>query len=407
MLSWLRQKYAARHIRRAELRAAKKAADAAIKANPLLYKRAVRLHDKTLLRRWTLRAAFAVAVTGITTVEPDLVSAPLDQHAAAHGVQGGLQKHFSTQNIRVYHRSNPLVPFHLAGQMARISWQESDSVIGRAIGVPFNYASGLFSGFGSILFSSPLDAYSLSDNQPPATRQCFIRPPGHIDSGTLLSTFTGLGDVRADDENNAAVIRYYYTLVMAHEARHCDQDKKLHSSTLNEIDADLVADRLTTGILSEEDRRIRRDLWAALRLTGAVVGNDVGHYSTPSLIRGGVTPLQAIDDAAVVRRLVLVLQDAETRNKDAFPASMSRIERRYHLAKAMLADAGAGDAQLRAKASLFISAVDYLNGIMANQVAATPHAQMASRIDMSWLTRNYNPAPLPVGVPASSPRAGS
>ena len=408
MLSWLRQKYAARTLRRAQARAAKKAADAAIKADPLLYKRAVRRHDMTLLRRWSLRAAFAVAVTGVTTVQPDLVSDPLDTHAAAHGVKDGLQKHFATPNIRVYHRRNPLMPFHMAGQMARISWQESDSVVGRAIGVPFNYVGGLFSGFSSVIFATPLDAYSLSDNQPHANRQCFIRPPGHIDSGTLLTTFTGIGgNVRSDDHNNADVIRYYYTLVMAHEARHCDQDKKSHSGALNEIDADLVADRLTRGILSEEDRNERRQLWAVLRLTGAVVGNDVGHYSTPSLLRGGVTPMQAIDDAAVVRRLVQVLQEAEAKNKDAFPATMTRIERRYHLAHALLADERAGDAQLRAKVTLFIAAVDYLNAVTSNHIAATPTAQMTARIDFSWLTRDYNPAPQRIGVPASSPRAAA
>ncbi len=409
MLAQLRQKYAARRARRAQARANAKAADAALAANPVLYKRAVRRNDIAFLRRWTLRAAFAVAVTGVTTVQPDLVSTTLDTHAAAHGVKDGLQQHFATQNIRVYHRRNPLMPFHFAGQAARISWQNNDGVIGRAVGVPFSYLGGLFNGFGSVIFPNALDAYSLADNQPHATRQCFIRPPGDVDSVTLLRGFTGLGgDITAQDQNDPAVKRYYYTLIMAHEARHCDQDKKMKSA-LNEIDADLAADRLTRGILSAEDTRAHRDYWAALRLTSAVVGNDVGHYSTPALIRGGITPMQAIDDSATVRRLVQVLQDAEAMNENVFPKGMTRIERRYHLSLALLADPNAGDAQLRAKAELFVRAVNYLDLRLQGYVVQTAHAQIAPRINMAWLTRSYNPLPQPALQPVrrTAPRAGS
>lgn len=415
MLNWLRQKYAARAAKRVQLHAARAAADAALKADPLLYKRAVRRSDRTLLRRWGLRAAFAVAVTGVTTVEPDLVSTPLDAHAAAHGVKNGLQQHFATKGIRVYHRRNPLMPFHLAGQTVRVGWQGSQGgVISRSIGVPFNYIGGLFNGFSSVLFPSALDAYSLSDSRAHAERQCFIRPPGEVDSVTLLRGFTGIGgNIASTDQNDAGVKRYYYTLIMAHEARHCDQDKNMKSA-LNEIDADVTADLLTRGMLSEQTTLALRDYWAALRLTGAVVGNDVGHYSTIALIRGGVTPMQAIDDSAVVRRLVQVLQDAEAVNGLVLPADMSRIERRYHLSVSLLATPNAGDAQLRAKAALFVHAVDSLNNRMQGYVIKTPHAQMARRIDMTWLMRNYNPVqgenlPQPASSPRRTalPRAGS
>lgn len=415
MLNWLRQKYAARAARRAQLRETQKAADAALKADPLLYKRAVRRSDRALLRRWGLRAAFAVAVTGVTTVEPDLVSTPLDTHAAAHGVKDGLQQHFATQGIRVYHRRNPLMPFHLAGQNVRVGWQSSESgIVSRSIGVPFNYVGGLFNGFSGVLFPSALDAYSLSDSRDHAQRQCFIRPPGDVDSVTLLRGFTGIGgNITSDDQNDASVKRYYYTLIMTHEARHCDQDKNMKSA-LNEIDADVTADVLTRGMLSEERTLALRDYWGALRLTGAVVGNDVGHYSTVALIRGGVTPMQAIDDSAVVRRLVQVLQDAEAVNALVLPKEMSRIERRYHLSASLLAKQNAGDAQLRAKAAMFVHAVETLNARMQGYVIKTPHAQMAQRIDMSWLMRNYNPVqgenlPQPASSPrrSATPRAGS
>lgn len=411
MLTWLRQKYAARKVKRAELRAAQKAADAAIKADPLLHKRAVRRENIKFLRRWSLRAAFAVAVTGVTTVQPDLVSTTLDQDAAAHGIKGGLQKNFATSSIRVYQRNNPLMPFHLAGQAVRIRWQEGDSVAARVLATPLTYTGGLITGIENIIFASPLDAYSLSDNGPHGQRQCFIRPPSQLDSVTLFKAFTGLqGDITGRDQNPQAVSRYYYTLVMAHEARHCDQDKNINAGGLNEIDADIAADRIVSTTIAPEHHQQLRSYWAALRLVHAVVGGDIGHYSTPALFRGSTTPMQSIDDTATVRRLAIVMQDAEKKNAAALDG-LSTIERRYHLALALLADPHAGDAALRGKAALFARAVNYLNGMVGKQMITTPHAQLAPRLDMTWLTRNYNPVPegtraQPKTAPAA-PRANS
>lgn len=403
MLSWFRQKFSALRARYQHSKELKKQADAAIATNPYVTKRVQRNNNRRFFRKWTLRAAFAVAVTGATTAAPDLVSAPLDAHARANGVEGSMQQHFATQNIRVYHRRNPLMPFHFAGQAARMAWQDNQTALGRGISVPINYVGGLFSGFGSVIFAQPLDAYSFSDRQPHAKRQCYIRPPGRLDSGELFESFTGMNvDVQVPD--NAAERRYYYTLVMAHEARHCDQDKDMRASALNEIDADVIADRLTSrgnlaAGLSADDRANMRSYWAALRLVNAVVGQDVGHYSTPGLLRGGITPMQAIDDSSTVRRLVQVLADGERKNKAVLPDSMEGIERRYHLAKALLADRSAGDAELRAKAALFVRAVDYLDGMLSINVIATPHARIASRIDMTWLTRDYTPvAPRPAAT---------
>ena len=410
MLSWFRQKFAAMRARYQHAKELKKQADAAIATNPYVAKRVQRNNNRHFFRKWTLRAAFAVAVKGVTTAAPDLVSTPLDVHARANGVEGGMQQHFATQNIRVYHRRNPLMPFHFAGQAARMAWQDSHTALGRTIGVPINYISGLFTGFSGVIFPSALDAYSFSDSQPHATRQCYIRPPARLDSGDLFESFTGMNvDVQVPD--NATERRYYYTLVMAHEARHCDQDKDMRASALNEIDADVIADRLTargnlaTGI-SDEDRANMRSYWAALRLVNAVVGQDVGHYSTPGLLRGGITPMQAIDDSSTVRRLVQVLADGERKNKAVLPDSMERIERRYHLAVALLADHNAGDAELRAKAALFVRAVNYLDSMLSIDVIATPHARIASRIDMRWLTRDYTPvAPRPAAPVTSATAA--
>lgn len=413
MLVWLRQKYADRKAKRAELRVAQQNADADLKANPLLVTRATRVLNRRMLRRWSLCAAFSVAVTGVTTAYPDLVSTPLDTHAAANGVGDGLQKHFATPNIRVYQRHNPLMPFHLAGQMVRLSWSRTDTALGGVFVAPFYYATGMLQGIFGVIAPSALDAYSLSDNRPHAERQCYIRPPGEVDSESLIKSFTGIaGNHQLHVSNAADIKRYYYTRIMAHEARHCDQDKDMQASALNEIDADVTADRLTAGTVSDNDRVVLQGVWETWRIISAVMGNNTGHYTTTALIRGSVTPMQAIDDAAVVERLVRVLQDAAVKNKDAFPSSMRPIEQRYHLTLSLLAQEDAGDAQLRAKAELFVRAVNHIDGIAQNQLIVMPHAQIAGRIDVSWLTREYQPVPVPVSVKPAvlrvmSPRAGS
>lgn len=410
MLSWLRRTYAARRDRRLQARADKKAADAALAANPLLHKRALRRENIIVVRRWTLRAAFAVAVSGATTVQPDLVSASLGDYAAAHGADG-LQNNFSTASIRVYDRRNPLVPFHMAGQDVRRHWQGGGGLFYRSATAPVVYSVGLVKGAVTLIFSAPLDAYSISDNAPYAVRQCFIRPAGHLDTAVLFKDFTGVAAkpaVRGGTEESMA--RYYATLTLAHEARHCDQDKSMGGGGLNEIDADMVADRIAGAGLSPKHHAALRSYWASLRLIHAVADGDVGHYSTPALLRGRTTPLQAIDDTATAWRLMLVLQGGESHNAVAL-SELGAVERRYHLAVALLADRKAGDARLRGKAQAFVQAVRTLNTASDGKLITVPHKKIAAHIDMAWLRQTYNPMLLPEpqapGVPSSiAARAG-
>ncbi len=404
MLAWLKKKTA----ERVEM---EKAACAAVDANPYVFKRVKKLQRRSFYRRWGLRLAFSLAATGVTTAAPDLVSQPLDQHMAGKGLQDGLQQHFATKDIRVYHRRNPLMPFHLAGQAARISWQDSSGYFFKPLVASFSYASGLVMGFGGVVLPSALDAYSIADGMPLDKRQCFIRPPARVTSAVLFESFTGLAAKDVADDQAKDIERYYYQLVMAHEARHCDQDKQLSASAVHEIDADLVADRLTAGMLPEADRQGYREYWANLRLIGAVVGQDAGHYSTIGLRRGTITPLQALQDASAVKKLIDVLRDAESKNPN-FGRGMTSLERRYHLSRKLLNVPGVDDRELRQKAVGFVEAVLVMNELADGGVITTEHEKVASQIDFGWLTRQGSFAlpqqeqrPAPTATPQARPAA--
>ncbi len=389
MRAWLRRQFDKRAARRTQVAEAK----AAIKSNPQVAKRVLRTRRAAILRHLTLAAAFSGSVSGLTATYPDLVSVPLDDHAKAHGIEDGLQKHFATKNIRVYQRNNPLVAFDFAGRVFGYVWEQKSTYKDYAL-LPVYYGWGLYTGAKQVMSRHPLDAYAMTDNKPLSSRSCIIRPPGRVDDALLFKSFTGTHlTITNKGPRDEASERYYYALIMAHEGRHCDQDKLMSASALNEIDADIRADRIAYPLLPQDEAERARSYWAALRLVSAVSGHDIGHYSTAGLLRGGITPMQAVDDAAHVQRLAQVLSDGERMNREALGDIKDRIERRYHLARALLALPEAGDAHLRRKAAMFVEIVEYLDANAGNNLLSVKAEGFEGKLDMQWVDRDYDPVP--------------
>ncbi|MEZ0259960.1 MAG: hypothetical protein ACAH80_03065 [Alphaproteobacteria bacterium] len=349
-------------------------------------------------------------------------SQSLNEHMAAKGITvENADQYYSANNIRVYSRSNPLYIWHEAGNMVKVNAQETfndpaATVGAKAITVaatPFIFAGTLFNTTTTFIMPHPLDAHALVPDQPLDQRTCFIRPPGDVTADKFVNKFTGF-DVKdyKFKSDKGELRKIFYTYVMGHEARHCDQNMKLHTSSLNEADADLYALRLVNALGGNSAAvQEAQTILEHVRMKNAVAGSDAYHGSTLTLQRMGQTPMDAQQDYANASTLNRLLRDADEMNKGTMIASgkggeMEKVERFYHLTRALLDGGYLKDKPaLTQTAQSFLKSMEYFQGVSDGKVIKTDHAKV--KIDLTYLTRQYLPAPdkIPAKAPAVRPAA--
>lgn len=368
---------------------------------------------------WMYYLGSAAMAVAMQVAPQQWYSQSLDEHMASKGVVvENADQYYSANNIRVYSRSNPLYIWHEAGNMVKVNAQETfnDPAAGAGsklltvVGTPFIFGAALFNTTTTFILPHPLDAHALVPDQPLDQRTCFIRPPGDVSADKFVNKFTGFDvDSYKFKSDKTELRKIFYTYVMGHEARHCDQNMKLHSSSLNEADADLYALRLVNSLGGNSHAvQEAQTILEHVRIKNAVAGSDAYHGSTLTLQRMGQTPMEAQQDYASASTLNRILRDADEMNKapmisGAKDGEMEKVERFYHLTRALL-DGGylKDNPALVQTAQSFVSSMEYFQGVSGGEVIKTDHAKV--KTDLTYLTRQYLPAPDKIPAKVAAPR---
>lgn len=360
---------------------------------------------KVRRNKWKSFYLASAAMSTILQILPaGVATTSLDDHLREKGMEGDMQKFMSTKDIRVHSRTNPLYVWREAGDLTHAMYISSRNEakdfgdhLQNIAWTPVAYGVSLFSSSVSYLMTPlmNLDAHSLSPDQPLDVRSCQIRPPSVMDADTFVNEFTRL-DVGAYKFKSSpeSLKRVFYRYVMAHEGRHCDQNKKLGGSSLNESDADLYAFRLLDA--TEKDRAAvteAKEIIQNVRIMNALVGGDSTHFSSYTLWRMDQTPLEAQHDYSNADTLSRILENADDMNSKAFSGEAGKYERFYHLSKKLLS-AGALDTApaLKDTAEKYISSVDYFNRLAGGRDVLKEDASKLE-LNVSFLTQQYVPAP--------------
>jgi hypothetical protein len=371
---------------------------------------------------WTYYLASAAMAIGMQFAPQGWYSSSLDEHMAKQGVPvENMNQYYSAKDIRVYSRSNPLYIWHEAGNMTKQvvgeAWRDPASGgAGKAIAVvstPLTFGVALFQTTTTFILPHPLDAHALVPDKPLNERECYIRPPGNISADKFVYKFTGFDVDRYKFKSDKEDLRkIFYTYVMGHEARHCDQNMKLHTSSLNEADADLYALRLVRALNANSPAtQEAQTILEHVRIKNAVAGSDAYHGSTLTLQRMKQTPMDAQMDYASASTLNRLLKDADEMNKGSLlkvgkDGEMEKNERFYHIARALI-DGGYLDGQppVLQTAKSFVSSMDFFQEYSGGKVIKTDHARTS--VDLSYLTRQYQPAPDKIPATAPVPRTAA
>ena len=359
-------------------------------------KSARRPKRKITLKRFLL---VSTALSTLIHFAPDIASKPVKDWLQDRDLPADTAQYYTTKNIRIYDRYNPLFPFALAERAAVLSWKDGrkdgDNILSLAINIPLGYASGLSTGFLTMLTPTSLDAFTLLDDSLPVSeRECYIRPQGNVGIKDLMTDFTGLRmkgfKTTASPEKLAAVFQQY---VIAHEMRHCDQNHSFNASSLNEADADIYALRVvgeTAGqevATLEEAKTILRHLRSLNSMTG-----DTHHASTFALDRTHHTPMDAHEDTAVFNRLSGLLKDGYSINNGAFKdMDLKRAEEKYHVAVGMMKAGIFKDEKLKEAAQSFIDSVEFFDEASGGKVITKRN--LSDKLNFDAFTREYVPVP--------------
>lgn len=394
-------------------RAAKPVFPKEVLENKQLRKALVKHHRKKVFRRVQLAFLASASLSTGLQFTPNLVSKPLDTFMAEKGYPADFSKNFHNKEIRVYQRGNVLYPFHMAGRETGMLWHETlkekhAGLIGLTISTPFVYSSALLKGFTDMVFNETFDAYSMSNDDNPALRTNFIRPPGDFSLQSYLADFSNIEGKGFKFEHKPEDLkRVIFEQIMLHEARHGDQKKTVYT-TANESDADLYAFRVLAargtdpGLLREAATIV-----ANARAINATLYGDQGHVSTFALVRGEESVFEAREEAADFRRLHEFLAEADRMNDKAFPKDMEASARYFYLTAA-LEKVGVLDEDpgLKQAASAYVNAVAYFNHVSGGKML---DAKFTTKVDLGYLVNEYKPVPdklpAPVAAPALKPAA--
>ena len=385
--------------------------------NPRIQKAVFKARRRSFIKRLLVSGVAAAAISTGTQYYPDTVSTPLDQYMANKGHTPDFSIHFHAANIRVYDRWNPLYPFHVAGQGAKLTWQSIDADpeisgpiskgISKGLSTAIVYPTMLFQGFSTLLMPNALDAYAIPNDAPHNKREVFIRPPGQIKIADFISDFGHVNSDKLYFQNEPKDLeRVLYQYVMLHEARHGDQRTDVATS-LNEADADRYAFSVLAArghkkeLLSEALSIITHS-----RTMASVLGGGTSHTTSVALLRPYQTPYGAYKDEAALQRLHKVLSDAEVMNKDVFPEDMGRGSRFIYLAGAMNKQGVANqDPDMKLALNMFVGAVAYFNGVTGGAIVNTEFD--LKKINIRYLQEQYKPVEDKLGIPGIPTPAAS
>lgn len=372
-------------------------------------KAVLKARRRSFIKRVLVSGVAAAAISTGTQYYPDTVSTPLNQYMADKGHTPDFSIHFHAANIRVYDRWNPLYPFHVAGQGAKLTWQAIDADpeaggsiskgISKGLSTAIVYPTMLFQGFSTLLMPNALDAYAIPNDAPHSKREVFIRPPGEIKIADFLSDFSRVSSDKLYFQNEPKDLeRVLYQYIMLHEARHGDQRTDVATS-LNEADAD----RYAFSVLAARGHK-KELLDEALsiithsRTMASVLGGGTSHTTSVALLRPYQTPYAAYKDEAALQRLHKVLTDAEVMNKDAFPEDMGRGNRFIYLAGAMNKQGVANnDPEMKLALNMFVSAAVYFNMVTGGAMINTEFD--LKKINIGYLQQQYKPVEDKLGFP--------
>lgn len=354
-------------------------------------------------KKWKRRVAVvlsSVSLSMLLPYAPDLYSDDYNDYMGQQGHAKNLKDHFHAANIRVYHRGSLLAPFHQAGAMTKLNREmmkdeTETSAVGLGIMSSFFYAKTLVEGlFTTVLPFSSLNAYSytLELKKPVQESSCYIHPPGDFTLQDFLSDFSGLEMETVRTKNKPEDLqKTFNAYVMLHEARHCDQNKNLQASPVNESDADLYSFKVlkaqgTSPALLQESQSLIR----YIRIINAVAKGDISHASGITLNRGEQTLHDAHNDAAIFQSLHNLLVDAHNINKDAFEKKTKMGVRLYYLTEALLQQGLLkSEPELQKAAESYMTAIWYFDQISGNKLLDKKFD--GSKIDLSLFGKEYKP----------------
>lgn len=333
---------------------------------------------------------------------PQTVSTPLDDYLASRDMPA-IGPYFSTGHIRVYNRYNVLQAWHSTTFMTR---QSGPALLHNPLRV-FDLAESNLTTFLTTFVPTTLDAYSIgSAEDRPQDQQCFIRPPGNARLADYINGFTGFEAKHYGTAlPEATMQKVFYTYIMAHEARHCDQRGSWRpNSQIIESDADLYALRVVNRIYGAEAAREMRALLLPLRTLSTVVGKDDGHASAPVLVTGSQSMQQSLRDKAAYTLLRDLLSAVVENNDRGALKAFDDASGYYHAARALLADRSLKDTAMRQRAAEFVVAVDALQARTHDRLIK-PLAK-GTFVDTAAITADFSPADGPLMPKKAPPAAG-
>lgn len=347
---------------------------------------------------------WSVPAAALIQFAPQLTTRSLDKDIEAKKIPVTLQENFHTEDIRVYHRYNPLQIFHQAGHLTALNF-DKENLYRSLLLSPVIYVGAFAQATGTFFFPAPIDAFSIAPDHPIDTRSCFIRPPKAQTASDFVESFGRFTEESLDftfKSDPQKLSKVFYTFVMAHEARHCDQDKDMYGSSLNEADADLFAFRLLEQKMQDKAEIAEaKEIMQHLRHILAIRG-DLGHFSTVSLQRGSQTPMQAELEYSVPETLRRIMSQAIAKNNDLLPVG-SATQKIYAIGKHMLkagtfkpvkgdtAETAAFKAHLQEGVQNYIKGVDYFNKLSGGKILKWDTSN--APFDLRYLHKNYLPVP--------------
>lgn len=362
--------------------------------------------------------ALLLASTGLATVlqfTPGLVATPAADYLAQKGFSTATLEAFQAQDVHIYDRDNPLVPFHMAGHRVRMLWSaENENLLFKTLGAPLMLGYGFRNGLNIMNNDSKLAAYSFGTTEPDAAaRSIFVWPSDdRTTPEEWLEEMTGIAVKQLDfgPHSRAGMQRLLIETGLLHEIRHGDQIKS-DDRTLKESDADAYSLHAAAfGTAAPSLLAEARVFIMAARAVSSMTTGDTSHASAFALQRGMENDfvrqdplhdfslhMQALQDSAKFagahHRLRGMLMDT-----DAIPADMDVPSAFYHLASALL-DAGAAQRDNETDAlSIYVHAMDYLDARAGG--AVIDRRVDHSRIDVAKYITPPDPA---AAAPAADP----
>lgn len=327
-------------------------------------------------------ASVLLAGTALSTIlqfAPGLVSDSAADYIAGKGYNSLPMDAFQAQDIRVYERGNPLVPFHMAGHAVRRMWSSDENFTVKAFGAPFILHDGFSDGLGLLRSDSKLAAYSYSTYEQDARERSVMIWPSDdtITPQQWLREMTGLdvAQLNFGTHSTADMQRILAETNLLHEMRHGDQNKQDHR-TLKESDADAYS--LHAATLAGAQQSLvgeARMFLMATRTVSAVLSGNESHATAFALRRGMKDDfnrhshlhdfslqMRASQDGSTFVSAHHILSGIKFDN-DAIPTGMDSASAYYHAATALL-DAGIAQRNDENSAiALYVQAMDYLDAI--------------------------------------------